>query len=111
MRENYNISEYGKGSRKKIKDRVIREKYPNATIYTLIASEKIEKSERLIDNILGFFTDLPFGIPDFIKGVKNLDKEFYLVEENGEQTMFESYAALQIADGLNNFTTAGHVIM
>jgi len=85
MRENYNISEYGKGGRKKIKDRVIRDKYPSATIFTLIAREKVEKSERLIDNILGFFTDLPFGIPDFIKSVKNLDKEFYLVEENDSQ--------------------------
>lgn len=87
MRENYNIRNYGKGSRKKIKDRVVREKYPNAAIYTLIASEKLEKSERLLDNILGFFTDLPFGIPDFIKGVKNLDKEFYLVEEDESQTI------------------------
>ena len=45
----------------------------------------MEKSERLIDNILGSFTELPFGIPDFIKGIKNLDKKFYLAEENEKQ--------------------------
>lgn len=31
--------------------------------------------------------------------------------DNGEQTMFESYAALKPADGLVHYDTAGHVIM
>ena len=31
--------------------------------------------------------------------------------ENGEQTMFASYAKLQLGDGLVYYTTAGHVIM
>ena len=33
------------------------------------------------------------------------------VAENGEQTMFESYALLQKADGMVYYTTAGHLIM
>ena len=32
-------------------------------------------------------------------------------QENGEQTMYEAYAALQKADGLVQWTTAGHFIM
>ena len=32
-------------------------------------------------------------------------------KENGELTMFESYAKLQLGDGLVYYTTAGHVIM
>ena len=34
-----------------------------------------------------------------------------ICQENGEQIMFQSYAALQPADGLVQFTTAGHVMM
>ena len=32
-------------------------------------------------------------------------------QENGQQTMFEAYAQLQKADGMVQYTTAGHVIM
>ena len=31
--------------------------------------------------------------------------------ENGEQTIYESYAKLQPGDGIVNYTTAGHIIM
>lgn len=34
-----------------------------------------------------------------------------IVKANGEQVMFESYAKLQMGDGLVYYTTAGHVIM
>ncbi len=34
-----------------------------------------------------------------------------ICEENGEQVMYQSYAALKPGDGLVMFTTAGHVIM
>ncbi|MDD6489845.1 MAG: helix-turn-helix domain-containing protein [Clostridia bacterium] len=85
MREPYNLSEYGKGSKKAKKDRVIREKYPDAEIYTLIGKMKLTKTEKVIDNALGFLTDAPFGIPEFINGMKNLDKEFYLVDKENKQ--------------------------
>ena len=85
IRESYNISEYGKGSKKKKKDRVIREKFPNAEIHTLIGKLKLKKSEKVIDNVLGFFTDAPFGIPDLLNSFKNMDKEFYLVNDGGNQ--------------------------
>ena len=53
----------------------------------------------------------PYKYPDDLKVLKKEYNSVAICQENGEQTMFESYAALQIADGLNNFTTAGHVIM
>lgn len=34
-----------------------------------------------------------------------------IVKENGEQTMFQSYAQMKPADGMVYFTTAGHVVM
>ena len=85
IREPYNLSDYGKGSKKNKKDRVIREKYPDAEIHTLIGKIKLTKSEKVIDNVLGFFTDAPFGTPDLINSFKNLDKEFYLVTEGDQQ--------------------------
>ena len=85
MREPYNLSEYGKGIRKTKKDRVIREKFPDAEIYTLLGKQKLTKGEKIVDNALGFLTTAPFGIPEFINGLKNLDREFYLLEKNGKQ--------------------------
>ena len=85
IREPYNLSDYGKGSKKKKKDRVIREKFPNAEIHTLLGKQKVTTSEKAIDNLLGFFTDAPFGTPDLINSFKNMDKEFYLVQQGEKQ--------------------------
>ena len=85
MREPYDLSNYGKGIKKKKKDRVIREKFPNAEIRTLLGSLKLTKSEKAIGNLLGFFTDAPFGTPELINSFKNMDKEFYLVEKDEKQ--------------------------
>ena len=85
MREPYNLSDYGNGIKKKKKDRVIREKFPDAEIHTLLGKLKLTKSEKVIDNLLGFFTDAPFGTPELINSFKNMDKEFYLVEKDGKQ--------------------------
>ncbi len=85
IREAYNLSDYGKGIKKKKKDLVIRDKYPDAEIHTLLGKQKLTKSEKVIDNILGFFTDVPFGTPDLINSFKNTDKEFYLINQNDKQ--------------------------
>lgn len=82
IREAYNISEYGKGTKKRIKDSVVRSKYQNAVIHPLIGEVKLTKTERIVDNLIGFLTDAPFGIPQIINYFKNTDKQFYLVEQN-----------------------------
>ena len=84
-REAYDLASYGKGSKKRKKDRVIREKFPDAEIHTLLGNLKLTKSEKVIDNLLGFFTDAPFGTPELINSFKNIDKEFYLVPRDGKQ--------------------------
>lgn len=67
------------------KDCAVRKKHPEAEICPLLASELSTKAEKIVDNVIGFLTDAPFGIPEFINQLKNLDKEFYLVAQNEQQ--------------------------
>lgn len=85
IRESFDLAAYGGGLKKAKKDRLMREKYPQAVISTLLGKPMLTKSEKVIDNALGFLTNAPFGIPDLINQMKNLDKEFYLVERSGTQ--------------------------
>ena len=85
LREPYNLTECGKGSKAAKKDRAVRDKFPDAKIYSIQGEMKLTKSEKVIDNALGFLTDAPFGIPGLINAVKNTDKQFYLVEKEGKQ--------------------------
>ena len=87
IREPYDLSKYGKGIRKRKKDRVIKEKFPNAQVHTLLGKQVLTKSEKVVDNLLGFLTDAPFGIPELINSLKHMDKEFYLVEKDGKQSL------------------------
>lgn len=70
---------------KKAGDMVVRSKYPNAEIHYLMGKQIATKGEKIMDNVIGFLTDAPFGLPDIINGMKNTDKEFYLVNEADKQ--------------------------
>lgn len=48
---------------------------------------KWTKPEKVIDNLLGFFTDASFGTPELIKSFKNVDKSFYLVEKESKSLL------------------------
>lgn len=67
------------------KDMVVRNKYPNAVIHYLMGKQIATTKEKIIDNAIGFLTTAPFGLPDFINGMKNTDKEFYLVNDSDKQ--------------------------
>lgn len=67
------------------KDMVVLEKYHGSDIHTLVAKQIPSKAERITDNVLAFFFGAPFGIPDFINGLRHLDKEFYLVRKAEQQ--------------------------
>lgn len=60
------------------KDSIALERFKGGEIHGLLAKQIPTKSERVIDNVLGFFTDAPFGIPEFLNDMKNTDKAFYL---------------------------------
>lgn len=93
MREEINLGDYtynrkikGRWSKKAgKKDMVVMEKYPNAEIHCLVGKQLLSRGEKITDNTIGCFTTAPFGISDFINGIKNTDKEFYLVNQADKQ--------------------------
>ena len=84
IREKIDLTRYGKGRKKVIKDKIIREKYPDAEIFTLLAEEKLTKPERIADRLLLFLWHLGEIFP-LVKALNNLDKEFYLVRQGQRQ--------------------------
>ena len=84
IREKIDLTRYGKGRKKVIKDKIIREKYPDAEIFTLLAEENLTKPERIADRLLLFFWHLGEIFP-LVKALNNLDKEFYLVRHGQRQ--------------------------
>ena len=78
IREKYNLSAYGPGCKKVKKDRVVRERFPNAKIYTLLAQQELTELKRFSDNV----TDCHTTVDELIKDV---NKSFYLIEIDGRQ--------------------------
>lgn len=101
VREPYNLASYGRGCKKVRKDRFIREKFPDGQIYTLLGRLEPTMAEKVVDNVLGFLTEAPFGVPEFINSIKNLDKEFYLVELGDAQyfvTVTDEFAETRLLE-------------
>ena len=84
IREPINLNDYGKGVKRRKTDRAIRAKYPDAEIHVMIARQKLTRSEKIIDNILGLLPFGFFGIPDTINACK-LAGEYYLVIKGERQ--------------------------
>lgn len=59
----------------------------------------------------GFLKIGPYTYDESIYSFSSDLNTVKICKDNGEQTMFESYACLQPADGLVQYNTAGHVIM
>lgn len=67
------------------KDMIVMAKYPDAEIHYLFGKQIQSGGEKNTNLAIVFFTNAPYGIPDFINGIKNMDKEFYLVNKNDKQ--------------------------
>lgn len=93
MREEINLDGYtytrqisGRWNKKAgKKDMIVIEKYPDAEIHCLMGKQILTRGEKITDNAIGFLTGAPFGIPEFLNGIKNVDKEFYLVNQSNKQ--------------------------
>lgn len=78
IREPYNLVAYGHGCKKVKKDRAVREKFPDAKIYTLLGRQELTNLMRFADNA----ADCQTKVQDLIKDV---NKSFYLIEKDGRQ--------------------------
>ena len=78
IREPYSLAAYGYGCKKVKKDRLVREKYPDAAIYPLLGQQEPGSMELPAD-----------AAPDCrtnpLDRVKSTDKAFYLVEKEDRQ--------------------------
>ncbi len=84
-KEIIDLASMGKGSKKKKKDNIVKEKFSDAEIYYLSVKKVETKKEKILDNVIGFFTDAPFGIPELINDFKLMDRTFYLIFEEDKQ--------------------------
>lgn len=85
IRETIDLSKYGKAViKKKLTDKLMLEKYPDAEIRTLLAAKKKDKVDKGFDLFIFLFT--PFvGFSDLLNSLKLLGTEYYLVNEDNRQ--------------------------
>lgn len=85
IQESYSLAAFGRGCKKVRKDRMMRARFPGARIYTLLGRPDLTAAEGTPDSSLGFLTPVPFGAPEYVKNVRDLDRAFYLVEQERQQ--------------------------
>lgn len=78
IREPYNLASYGHGCKRMKKDRVVREKFPEAKIYALLGRQEFTDPMLFADNA----PDCRSHAQD---PMRNGDKSFYLIEKDGRQ--------------------------
>ena len=80
IRETYQLAAYGRGCKKVRKDRYMRHRFPDAGICALLGRPELTDADQIADRARGFLTAGPFGMPEFLKSVRDTGREFYLVE-------------------------------
>lgn len=85
IREPYALSAYGRGCQKVKKSRLIQDRFPDANICTLLGRPILGEEDATVSSSLGILTPAPFGSPAYLKSVKDLNMDFYLVERDGDQ--------------------------
>ena len=101
IRESCNLSAYGRGCKKVKKDRLMQDRFPDGNICTLQGRPQLTEDKTATDNRLGILTPLPFGAPAFMKSVRELDMDFYLVERDTDQlfvTVTDSFLEIRIVN-------------
>lgn len=78
IREPYNLAAYGYGCSRVKKDRAVRDKFSNTTIYPLLGRQDVASLELHGDNI-------PDCRSNPMDRVKNTDKAFYLIEKDDQK--------------------------
>ena len=85
IHEMIDLSKYGKAViKKKLTDKLMLEKYPDAEIRTLLPEKKKDKVDKGLDFFVDFFTPL-CGLSDLRNSLKFLGTEYYLVNDENRQ--------------------------
>ena len=85
IKEPIDLEKYGKKRfNDKRKDMVVRERFPDAEIFELMANRS-NKRKSLIDNTIGLLTDAPFGIPTLIDQINDMNNAYYLASTKDRQ--------------------------
>ena len=101
IRQPCQLGAYGKGCSKVKKDRLMRERFPDAKICALLGRPELTEAARVADSTLGILTPAPFGTPEYLKSVRELDRAFYLVEREDDQffvTVTEEFLEIRPMD-------------
>lgn len=94
IREPYHLAAYGHGCKKVKKDRVVREKFPDGKIYTLLGRQELVRMESLANHVPDCHTNTQ-------NPVKNTDREFYLVEQDESQflvTVTDTFVEIRLLE-------------
>ena len=117
FREAYQLAAYGRGCKKVKKDRMMRQKFPDARICTLLGRPKLMEEAMQLDSTLGFLTSMPLGSPQYVQSLRDMDRDFYIVEHRGEQifvTVSDDYldiCSLGHKEPLSSFQLGGWIFV
>ena len=106
IREPYNLAAYSRGCKKVKKDRVVRDKFPEAKIYTLYGRQEPVGAEQFAGHAPGCRTN-PQELID------PTDKAFYLIEKDSQQffvTVTDAFIEIRPMEQSlqsNSFSVAG----
>ena len=78
LRESYDLAAYGYGCSKVKKDRVVRDKFPDAAIYPLLGQQSLGNLQQLTDTA-------PDCKTNPLDRIRKKDSAFYLVEKEDRQ--------------------------
>jgi len=83
-REAVDLTNY-EGSKFARKVKILRERFPDAECHGLISKKKLSKSEKVLDEAIGWLTDLGFGAVDLAKAADDMKEQFFLVDDDKDQ--------------------------
>lgn len=88
IKEKINLDDYVKEGNMRCKhDAVVCAKYPDAEIIPLMALKKSRKAQKIAAELLGWFTDAPFGMDELMHQLGDAGNEYYLVQKDEIQML------------------------
>ncbi len=92
IREEIDFSKYGKPMIKaNLASQFIKDRYQNEKVYMLYPEKELTKTEKVLDNTFGFFTDAGFGLPDIFNNAKMLGTMYYLLDTPKQKLLIVNY--------------------